>query len=163
MKKKILALLVLVCTVVLGSCSREINVEHCEMGIVLPSEFKEYNADGAFDIAYACDTVIVGISRISYEAAIADGISATLTAKQFANLYKTANLHDGRVRDFGDVPYYSYKITTDTASLSYYQTFYKTPYAYFVITFITPSVGGVSSNDILNLTNNVYLILDEEA
>ena len=161
MKRKIFALFLVVATVFLGSCSREARLEHCELGILLPDAFREYDPQGAFDAAYACDNTIVGMTRVSFEAAALDGIASTLEARQFASVYKTGYGHDGRIRNYADVPYYSYTVDGNVASLTYYHTFYKTPYAFYIITFITPTKGGVSSTNLLKLTENVYLIQDK--
>ena len=161
MKRRIFVLFLILATVFLGSCSREARLEHCELGILLPDEFREYDPQGAYDAAYACDNTIVGMTRISFEAAALDGVASTLEVSKFASIYKTGYGHEGRVRYYGDVPYYSYTVDTDTASLTYYHTFFKTPYAYYIITFITPTKGGVSSTNLLNLTKNVYLIQDK--
>ena len=160
MRKTAILCLVLLVSLMLPSCSRDVRAEHCEIGIKLNRDFEKIETDGAFDLSYASDDIIVGISRLSFAAAVADGVPATLDPESFAAVYMSRSGHKEEVLQYGEVPYYTYKVKTDTGSLTYLATFYKSPYAYFVITFITKSTGGAYIEDMLALTNGVYLILE---
>ena len=127
---------------------------HCELGILLPHGFEEYKGESTFDAAATNGEIIVGITRISFAAAIEDGIPATLDTDKFAREYMARAGHSEQLCMYGDVPYYCY----NDAAYSYYYTFYKSPHAYFCITFIASAGHGIEA--VLSLTGKVYLILD---
>lgn len=159
---KLFAILLLLST--LCSCSESVRLQHCELGIVLPSEFEEYDSDGSFDASYFDGELIVGMTRVSFVAAMDDGIPTTLTPLRFAEVYRgRIDREDSEIKELGDVPYFTYTVTTDDGrEYIYIPTFYVTPYAYFVIMFIT-SAGNERWNQesILELTRSVYI--DPEA
>ena len=71
------------------------------------------------------------------------GFLSTFTPRKLAEVYlgKLGKQIDGGIEVRGDVPYFAYTdLGSDGASYFYMPTFYRTPYAYFIITFITPKV-----------------------
>ncbi len=161
MKNKCIFAVLLLASLLLTACGGTVRAEHCELGINLPNGYKKHDTGGAFDLSYASDTIVVGITRISHSAAINDNIPPTLEPKGFCELYMSRAGHTGDVFLYGDVPYYTYTNTGEGGkSYTCAATFYRSPYAYFVITFITDSIFGASLEDMLSLTNGVYLILD---
>ena len=134
-------LLILGLTLSFVSCSNKKDFVYCELGIVLTKDFEEYDTDGAFNVAYSDGNVIVGISRYSFVNAEELGLLSTYTPEKLAEVYlkKMDQATDEGVKNFGDVPYFSYtKSSQEGLEYFYMPTFYRTPYAYFVITFITP-------------------------
>ena len=134
-------LLILALLTSLTSCSNEKRVEYCELGIILTDDFITYDTDGAFNVAYSDGNVIVGIARYSFVDCVELGLLSTYTPLKLASVYldmmdRTVN---ETVKSYGDIPYFTYTETAEDGSSYFYMpTFYRTPYAYFVITFITP-------------------------
>ena len=157
-------LLILALSVSLCSCSRDKRVEYCELGIVLTKDFEVYESDGAFNLAYSDGNVIVGIARYSFVDCEEVGLLTTYTPLKLANVYleKLGRTVDEKVKQRGDVPYFTYTETaSDGAQYFYMPTFYRTPYAYFVITFITPKSREVEGRvEFFEYIDSVYL-LDE--
>ena len=142
MRKTIASLLIICATLLsLSSCRDDDRFEYCELGIILTDEFSEYDSEGAFNVAYSDGNTIVGIARYSFVDCEEQGLLSTYTPKKLAEVYldMMGRTVDEGVRVRGDVPYFTYTETTnDGSKLFYMPTFYRTPYAYFVITFITP-------------------------
>lgn len=125
----------------LASCSNEKRVEYCELGIILTDDFITYDTDGAFNVAYSDGNTIVGIARFSFVDCEELGLLSTFTPLKLANVYLEMmdRTVDEVVKVRGDIPYFTYTETAEDGSKFFYMpTFYRTPYAYFVITFITP-------------------------
>lgn len=142
-KLSVSILLVLSLLFSFASCSNEQRVEYCELGIVLTKDFAPYETDGAFNVAYSDGNVIVGFARYSFVDCETVGLKTGYTPKKLAEVYldMMGRTVDETVKMEGDIPYFSYTdIAEDGSSYFYMPTFYRTPYAYFVITFITPKV-----------------------
>ena len=156
------ALLILAMLLALPSCNRDRRVEYCELGIILPKDFDEYDSDGAYNIAYSDGKTIVGIARYSFVDCEEYGLLTTFTPMKLAEVYLDMmdRTVDETVKKQGDVPYFTYTETADDGSQYFYMpTFYRTPYAYFVITFITPKVREVQGRvEFLEYIKTVYLI-----
>ena len=160
MKRAAFFLAVLLAVLSLASCEREVDARHCELGIILPAGFEKMEAPESFDLCYSDGTLTVGISRMSYASALEEEIPDSLTARSFAALYSTrSGRTDARISDYGDAVYYTYVDKADDGRLiRYTPTFYKTPYAYFILTFIAES-SAVTLEETLCHTANVYLEL----
>ena len=164
-RKVLVALILIIGTLFSTTACKEENktrVEYYELGIVLDEGFETYDTDGAFAIAYSDGKTIVGISRFSFVDCEEYGLLSTYTPLKLAEVYlgmlgKTA---DEGVRVHGDVPYFTYTdVGSDGAGYFYMPTFYRTPYAYFVITFITPKTREVVGRaEFLGYTSTVYLL-----
>ena len=156
------ALLILAMLLTLPSCNRDKRVEYCELGIILPKDFDEYDSGGAYNIAYSDGKTIVGIARYSFVDCEGYGLLTTFTPMKLAEVYLDMmdRTVDETVKKQGDVPYFTYTETAEDGSQYFYMpTFYRTPYAYFVITFITPKVREVQGRvEFLEYIKTVYLI-----
>ena len=156
------ALLILAILLTLPSCNRDKRVEYCELGIILPKDFDEYDSGGAYNIAYSDGKTIVGIARYSFVDCEEYGLLTTFTPMKLAEVYLDMmdRTVDETVKKQGDVPYFTYTETAEDGSQYFYMpTFYRTPYAYFVITFITPKVREVQGRvEFLEYIKTVYLI-----
>ena len=125
------------------ACAKKNRFEYCELGIVLNGDFEEYDSEGAFNVAYSDGNVIVGITRYSFVDCEEYGLLSTFTPLKLAEVYlgKMNRESDNGIEKHGDVPYFTYTEYSDDGSAYFYMpTFYRTPYAYFVITFITPKM-----------------------
>ena len=126
---------------------------------MLNEDFKEHDSDGAFDLAYSNGSLVVGIYRISFEAAVDEGVPVTMSALKFAKYHLGLTGKDAEVCEDGTVAYYTY-VTEDESGTRYFYmpTFYRTPYAYFIITFITRAQDTEQSQKyFLELASTVYL------
>ena len=148
-----------------SACSPDRAHEYCELGIVLPRSFEEVSAEESFDLALSDGSIFVGLLRISLDAAVEAHIPTTMTPLKLAEYYRveseladTAATDISEIATSGDVPYYTYLLGEDGNKLFYVPTFYVTPYAYFVITFISPSeISEVALSEILSYTSTVYM------
>ena len=163
--KVFISLTLLIATLLsLASCKQEneTRIEYCELGIVLDKGFETYDSDGAFSVAYTDGKTIVGISRFSFVDCEEQGILTTFTPRKFAEVYleRLGRVVDESVKLHGDVPYFTYtNVDSDGQQYFYMPTFYRTPYAYFIITFITPkSREAVGRAEFLKYTSTVYIL-----
>lgn len=144
--------------------AHEKRVEYCELGIILTDDFITYDSGGAFNVAYSDGKTVVGICRYSFVDCEELGLLTTYTPKRLATVYleMLGRTVDESVKVRGDVPYFTYTDTSqDGEEYFYMPTFYRTPYAYFVITFITPKVREVEGRvEFYGYMDTVYL-LDE--
>ena len=147
-----------------SSCNGYKKFEYCEMGIALKKDFREYDSDGSFNAAYSDGKTIVGITRFSFVDCEEYGLLSTYSPEQLAKvyLYRLGEENVGEIMTQGDVPYFSYSApSADGIYYFYMPTFYRTPYAYFVITFITPASRKDEGRvEFLDYISSVY-ILDE--
>lgn len=138
--KTVTLLLLLSLSISLVSCSEEKSFGHCEITLSLPDTFYEYDSEKTYDKAYTDGEMIVGILRISYSACVSEGIPTTMTPRKLADFYKDRALSGAEVGEVtvdGDLVYYTYKLGGELGGgYTYLATFYFTPYAYFVITYI---------------------------
>lgn len=154
--------LFLIIVLLFSLISCDVNREYCEIGIVLSGEYKEYDADGTFDVAYSNGEMIVGILRFSTEACLEEGIPITMTPLKFADFYKN-NIDSGdnatATIEHGDVPYFTYIKENGGIKYLYTPTFYKSYYAYFLIMFITPeSLSSGYRVKIFDFVDTVYFM-----
>ncbi len=132
------ALLLLALLFSLISCAPR--YQHCELGIRLRETYKDYSTDGAYDVAYSDGSMIVGMLRFSFAACLEASIPITMTQQKWAEFYlkraeKMENLSE--ISERGDTPYFTYNQRgNDGKTYRYLVSFYITPNAYFVITFI---------------------------
>ena len=153
---KILCLVLLVSVLL---CSCEGKTEYCEIGIVLPDGYEELDSESSFDRVYANGTDAVGIFRVSFEAAIDDGVPTTLSAKKFAEYYLEQSGLVTEVEERDNIPYFVYVEEQDGQRYMHVPTFYRTPYAYFIITFTSAGGGDEEKlGEFLEIASTVYLI-----
>lgn len=161
---KLPVILILIASLVfsLVGCSNDKRVEYCELGIILTEDFITYDAEGAFNVAYSDGNTIVGIARYSFVDCEELGLLTTFTPLKLANVYLEMmdRTVDESVKVRGDIPYFTYTETAEDGSSYFYMpTFYRTPYAYFVITFITPKVReGEGRSEFFGYMDTVYLL-----
>lgn len=139
-----------------------LRVEYCELGIILTKDFETYDSGGVYNASYSDGKTIVGIARYSFVDCEEYGLLTTFTPLKLANVYLEMmdRTVDEAVQKQGDVPYFTYTETTEDGSQYFYMpTFYRTPYAYFVITFITPKMREAEGRvEFLNYIKTVYFI-----
>ena len=165
MKRRILisALLAVSLLFTAVGCKKDnaLKFEYCELGITLSRDFEPYDSKGAFNTAYYDGNLIVGMTRYSFVDCIEYGFLSTLDPEKFAEVYlEKSGKTNITVEMSGDVPYYTYSLINASGSPYFYLlAFYRTPYAYFVITFITPYEQAEKMHPIiLNYANGVYIV-----
>jgi hypothetical protein len=152
------ALLLIAIAFSVTGCDRMMPVEYFEFGIVLDVSFESYDSDGAFDVAYANGDVIMGMTRYSFVDCEEYGLLSTLSPDKLAEVYrdKSGKGEECEIMKTADVPYYFYS-TAD--GFTYLMSFYRTPYAYFVVTYITPTAKfDEVYDDILDYMSSAYIL-----
>ena len=126
---------------------------------MLPHRFEKTETNGAFDVAYTDGEAVVGITRMSFDAAIDDGIPSTLSPLRFAEEYKSrTGLDDYLVKERGDVPYITYYTRDGTEIYMHTTAFYKSYYAYFAVSFVVNSKRETKySEDLFEIFDSAYL------
>ena len=136
MKGRLLSLFLILTLLssLLVSCKESETCEftHCEMTLVLDGSFEEEESDD-FDLLISNGDAVVSLIRISFEAGFSQGIIDSHTPKSFAAFFMTESGKSEELFTHGDVPYYTY---TENG-VFYTVTFYRSHYAYFVITYAT--------------------------
>ncbi len=150
----------------LAACSSTDNAayEYCELGIRLGEGFSDYDAGTSFSTAYSDGSIIVGITRISFANSIEFGILDTWTPRKLCEVQmeELDFPSDNGIEMHGDTPYFTYSRMAKDGNTHFYLTsFYRTQYAYFVITFITPEINKREGKDkFLGYISSVYIIED---
>lgn len=128
---------------------------YCELIIPLGEDFKEVsNKD--FDITYSNGEYVVAILRISYVAAVKEGIPETMTTVEFAEFWlekcgRSANVITS------PLAYAEYYDDSSGTENFYLEAFYRSKYAYFVVLFATKSEAEDEGRaDFLNYAQGVY-------
>ena len=118
------------------ACKKEKVYGHCERVINLDGDFyEEKNND--FDACYTNGKYVVGILRISFDAAYSDGISDALNARQFGAFWLTKCERNVEIQRHKDIDYAEYEEVVLGTEYYYLASFYRSNYAYFVVLFGT--------------------------
>ena len=135
-KKSVCIFLSFLLCLSLASCSDGPRIySHCELSIQLPESFYEYE-DKNFDVSYTDGTDAVAILRISFDAAVNEGISNLMTAYEFGEYWISRCQREANLIG-GDTVFCDY-FEGDGASGQYYlEAFYRSKHAYFVVLFAT--------------------------
>ena len=109
---------------------------YCEMSISLGEDFSADEHEN-FDAVYTNDVYIVAVLRISFMAALGEGIEETMTPYEFGKFYVEKCNRPTAIVD-GEVAYCEYTDISGSVEYYYVESFYRSPYAYFVILFAAP-------------------------
>ena len=140
MKRRTVSLL-LILTFLLSfliSCEREKSFTHCELTLVLDDGFEESESED-FDLLISNGDIAVSLIRISFDAALKQGIPDNYSVEKFATFFMTKSEKSDSLSEHGDVPYYSYTERVNGRELFYTVTFYRSYNAYFVVAYATDS------------------------
>ena len=139
MRKTLSVIMLLSLLVALASCRGGDYYTHCELTLPLEKEYERV-ASESFDAVYSDGRASVYMTRISFDAAFADGIPDTYSALEFARFYRLNNGHtELEINTSSHVPRYSYFGSDGGQELFMMHTFYRTPYAYFIVTYSAPA------------------------
>ena len=133
----VLALL-LAFAVLLFGCGGDVSFTFLDINLTLPAGYREEAAPESANMLLTDGQSTVTVKRLSIIDAEEQGISGSYSDKQFAEFFLIRSGIDSNIASYGDVPYYSYYESSGAGKLFCISAFYRTPYAYFVITFITP-------------------------
>ena len=142
----------------LTSCSKEKRVEYCELGIVLTKDFEPYDSGGAFSVAYSDGNVIVGIARYSYVDCEEMGLATTYMPIKLANVYLEMlnRTVDETVKQYGDVPYFSYTMTAEDGSRYLYTPAQWSHHSKIAVTANAPAIApGTTPKTEVNIHDNI--------
>ncbi len=142
------------------SCGRR-EYTYAELGFEIPRGYREVQAREDFDLAFEKRDKVIGIRRLSFAAVDKDGLLATHTPYTLAEIYRErlANPNASTVFTHGDIPYFVYSISDGRTTYAYMPTFYKTRYAYFIITFICKnSIDEGGRVEFLDICDSVYIL-----
>lgn len=158
MKRIISLFLAAILLLSLFGCSDVREFRHCEMILRLPRDFSLVEegepfviSDGSgkeisfttsneksVDMALCDGNCAVTLVRISTEAAAAAGIFPALSQLEFAKFYIERILKlDALCQLISDIPYCTYEKRSNGTDFSFLLSFFRTPNAYFVLSFIT--------------------------
>ncbi len=142
----------------LTCCGDKNSYQHCEMIISLPDGYEAVSPDepfiiydasgaaniftlsnvGSIDMAFMDSVSVVSLCRISKEAAYDEGIPPIMSQLEFAKFYLGTSGVVAKVMTHLDIPYYTYTKTSDSGGeFNFLMTFYTTPNAYFIVSYIT--------------------------
>ena len=134
---------------------------YCEIGFEIPRGYREIDASGDFDLAFEDGGRVIGIRRMSFDAVEGEGLLATHSPYELAEIYRErlAVSNSSTVFTHGDIPYFVYTLSDGYSSYAYMPTFYKTRYAYFIITFICKNkIDEGGRVEFLDFCDTVYIL-----
>ena len=154
-KRVISAIIILAVSLSIISCSKDSDYSHCEMVIPLDNGYREIkNQD--FDKTYSNGEYVVAILRISFVAAVNEGIPETMTDVEFAEFWLEKCGREANVINDG-VTYAEYYDGSPNSESFYLEAFYRSNYAYFVILFASDiSAEEFARFEFLNYAEQVY-------
>lgn len=131
-KKIIAALLFLSLSFGLFSCGEDYS--HCELTLSLTEDFERRETD-EFDLMYSNGACACALLRISFAAAITQGIPDYLTAYEFGKTWLKICGRESTVITLPEVDYCEYYESQEKTDYYYLAAFYRSPYAYFVVLY----------------------------
>ena len=157
MRRALILLLLFCLCLSLFSCGE--NYGYLELRLEMPRAYETAEAEGSFDRAYSDGRAVIGITRLSFEAAIDDGIIETYTPEAFAKYYKKRiDKSHLEVYERGEVPYIIYTEQKDGVSYFYQCSFYRTKYAYFVVVAVCrEDLSEMYSEEFLDIASSAYI------
>ena len=157
MKKRVVSLfLLLFLGFSLIGCGDSGVFTHCELSIPLDESFREKESD-SFDLLISDGQVAVGVTRLSFIAALNQGISDTYTAKGFAAFFMHESGKSDKLDVYEDVPYYTYTEQGENTEMFYTAAFYRSMNAYFIVIFGCPAdLSDERAEDMLKYAAGAY-------
>lgn len=136
--KRFISLFILVALAVsLVGCS-EVNEFTCaELTLSLPDGYTERERPDGVNMLLSDGSNTVTLRRISFSDAYKEGIPSGYSASLFAEYFLEESDIDGKLESYKNTPYYTYYVTKDGLKLFCLASFFRTPYAYFIILFAT--------------------------
>ncbi len=118
------------------SCSnKDQKYSYAELSLPLSADFYETEEEN-FDVAFTNGESVVAVIRLSFSAAIAEGIVETMTPTEFGKYWLK---RCGRSADVKNTDSTTYATYYDNNGYFYLEAFYRSEYAYFVVLFAADS------------------------
>lgn len=143
-----------------GDEPTEREIDYCEISLDLPVEYTELDSGDAFDKAYSSGGRVVGITRLSFDACIAEGVLITMDARGFCRYYtELLGIGYPEVSELGDTVYYTYLDEDEGGEVTFRMPqFVVTPYSYIVITYLaSESAMAGAEEQFLGIASSVHL------
>lgn len=160
-RRTLSVILILAALLSLFGCSGTKDYTYCEIGFSLPASYRQIDASTDFDMAFESGESVIGVRRLSFDAIIKEGILDTHTPLAFASIYRDRlGVSDASpIFEHEYIPYFTYILTTASGRYVYMPTFYRTPYAYFVIILISKNELNEGGRvKFLEICESVYLL-----
>ena len=155
MLKKIIALILATLSLFTFTSCGGPKYAHCELVLNLPDSFSERESDD-YDAVFSDGEVFVGILRVSFAAGVTDGIPETMTATEFGELWNDRCSRFADVKNKGGVTFSEYYDYYGGVDGYYFEAFYRSEHAYFVVLFATQkSLEEIKYNEIFNYATGV--------
>ena len=138
------------------SCSSEPSLlSYCEMRMPLGEGFYQ-TEDENFDVVYSNGKYLIAVLRISFVAAVSEGIAETMTPYEFGEFWIEKCQRDANLINDGAV-YCEYYGNSEDKEQFYLEAFYRSQYAYFVVLFASDSEAeDVGRVEFLNYAESIY-------
>ena len=156
-KRVLLRLIALVMILSLASCNSDTVYSHCELVLPLEDEYVELES-AVYDKVYTNETYVITVTRISFEAGMNEGIPETLSLPQFAEYYLKKCSREANIIK-GEIVYCEYYASEGGVEHFYFESFYRSPYAYFIVLFASDSsIEEEARNDFIEYAKNIKFV-----
>ena len=137
MRNRLASLLLCFCMLIcFVSCNRGPRFSHAELAIMLPDSFHEMESED-FDAAFTDGQTAVGVLRISFAAALVEGIPETFDESEFGRFWLVKCNRAAAMQKKNGVNFCEYSETVSGEEYYYLAAFYRSMNAYFVVLFGT--------------------------
>ena len=141
----------------LASCGGDTVYSHCELVLPLEDEYVELES-AVYDKVYTNETYVITVTRISFEAGMNEGIPETLSLPQFAEYYLEKCSREANIIK-GEIVYCEYYESEGGVEHFYFESFYRSPYAYFIVLFAAhSSIEQEARNDFIDYAKNIKFV-----
>ena len=151
---RFLTLLILM-GILLGSVScgsSPVTYSHCELSVTVDPDYEKRESED-FDLLISNGETAIGVFRISFLAALDQGISDTYTAKGFAAYCMNKTGKSDTLLMRGDVPYYTYVEHRTSGDVYYTVSYFRSMHAYFEVAFASAES---DCDEIFDIIDGIY-------
>ena len=136
MIKRIFAVILTLCMAFSIFSCKGTEYSHCELVLPLSADYQPA-VDELYDKLYTDGQSSVAILRISFDAAVLEGISDAHTAEEFGRYWLLQCGRVATVKSEPNVDYCEYYDSSTGLEYYYLVAFYRTPNAYFIVLFMS--------------------------
>ena len=156
-KRLFLQVVALLLIFTLASCGGDTVYSHAELVLPLEDEYVELESV-IYDKVYTNETYVITVTRISFEAGMNEGIPETLSLPQFAEYYLEKCSREANIIK-GDIVYCEYYASEGGEEHFYFESFYRSPYAYFIVLFAShSSIEQEAREDFIEYAKNIKFV-----
>ena len=133
-------------------------LEHCELRLPLPDGYYGIESD-IYDKVYTNGEYMIALTRMSFDACANEGIPSIMSESEFAEFYLKKCEREANVNT-DPIVYADYFDSNGSDEHYYMETFYRSPYAYFIILFASDvSRAEDASEDFFGFAKQVYFTI----